>query len=79
MKTAEWITNNLIFLCYMVNRDMINYNGGQLFTFFWNHFPKASCEDAARASLIKVLRLKGVCILRLKVQSVIYCHVVLTI
>ena len=56
----------------MVNRDMINYSGGQLFRAFWNHFPKPSCEDAAQASLIKVLRLKGVCVLRLKVQSVIY-------
>ena len=72
MKTAEWIANNLIFLCCMVNRDMINYSGGQLFRVFWNHFPKPSCEDAAQASLIKVLRLKGVCVLRLKVQSVIY-------
>ena len=56
----------------MLNREMINYSGAQLFKVFSKHFPKPLCENAAQASLIKVLLLKGVWISRLKVQNVIY-------
>ena len=63
---------NLIFVCYMLNREMINYSGVQLFKALSKHFPKPLCENAAQALLIKVLLLKGVWISRLKVQNVIY-------
>ena len=51
---------------------MINYSGVQLFKVFSKHFPKPLCENAAQASLIKMLLLKGVWMSRLKGQNVIY-------
>ena len=59
----------LIFLCYMLTREMINYGEVKVFS---KHFLKPSCENATQTSLIKVLLLKGVWISRLKVQNVIY-------
>ena len=56
----------------MWNREMINYSGVQLFKVFVEHFPKPLSENAAQASLIKVLLLKGMWISRVKVQNVIY-------
>ena len=56
----------------MLNREMINYSGFQLFNVLSKHFSKALCKNAGQTSLIKVLLLKGVRISRLKVQNEIY-------
>ena len=56
----------------MLNREMINYSGVRLLKVFSKHFPKSLCENAAQASLIKVILLKEVWISSLKVQNVIY-------
>ena len=45
MKTAQWIANKMygyksIFFCHMLNRQMINYSGIQLFKEFSKYFPK---------------------------------------
>ena len=69
MKTAQWIETmhgyNLIFLCHMLNREMINCSGVKLLKVFSKHLPKLLCENAGQASLMKVLLLKGVWISRL--------------
>ena len=56
----------------MLNREMINCSSVQLLKVFSKHFPKSLCENAAQASLIKVLILKGVLISSLMAQNVIY-------
>ena len=51
---------NLVSLCYMLNREMMNDSVVQLIKVFSKHFLKPLCENVAQASLIKVLLLKGV-------------------
>ena len=51
----------------MLNREMTDYSDVQLFK-----IPKPEWEDVAQAPLIEVHLLKGVWILRLKAQNIIY-------
>ena len=50
---------NLILLCYVLNREMINYSRVHL-NVFTKHFAKLLSENLAQASLRKVPPLKGV-------------------
>ena len=60
---------NLIFYCYMLNREMINYSG---VTVSQNIDQNLQVKNVTQTSLIKVLPLKGLWISRLRVQNVIY-------
>ena len=59
--------HNVIFLHYMSNREINNFSRVQSFL---ETFPL--CENVTQTSLIKVPLLKGVWILRRKIQNIIY-------